>query len=299
MHSPMHPLVEPWRFPLTLSVVIAFTVFVYLRGWFKLRGHLENRITGAKAASFLLGLSFIWIALGSPLVVLERELLSVHMAQHLLLMTFAPPLLLLGAPMMALISALPGRRLVYETRQPIFRSRFVQRVGRLLGQPLFCWLASVIALIGWHIPAALTLTVQSHAWHRIALGSFLVTGPLFWWPVVQPWPSLRTGPRWSILLYLFLATLPCDILSGFLVFSERVVYPIYFSTSRQAIFSVLADQEFAAALMWTCVTVVYFLSAAILTHQLLSPPKYSMERSVQSGLSSSAAAERHSETVEV
>ena len=43
-------------------------------------------------------------------------------------------------------------------------------------------------------------------------------------------------PEWSILLYLFLATLPCDILSGFLVFCDRVVYPVYFSVTAAARF---------------------------------------------------------------
>ena len=74
-----------------------------------------------------------------------------------------------------------------------------------------------------------------------------------------------------MILYLFLATLPCDILSGFLVFSERVAYPVYLSTSRQSGLSVLADQQCAGALMWTCVTIVYLVAGAILSTHLLSP----------------------------
>jgi cytochrome c oxidase assembly factor CtaG len=72
-------------------------------------------------------------------------------------------------------------------------------------------------------------------------------------------------------LYLFLATLPCDILSGFLVFSDRVAYPVYFSTPRLLGFSVLEDQQCAAALMWTCVTLVYLVPAAIVCSKLLAP----------------------------
>jgi hypothetical protein len=72
-------------------------------------------------------------------------------------------------------------------------------------------------------------------------------------------------------LYLFLATLPCDILSGFLLFSDRVAYPVYFSMPRHFGFSVLEDQQCAAALMWTCVTLVYLVPAAILSTRLLSP----------------------------
>ena len=74
-----------------------------------------------------------------------------------------------------------------------------------------------------------------------------------------------------MILYLFFATLPCDILSGFLVFSDRVVYPFYFSSSHLWGFSPLLDQECAAALMWTCVTIVYFVAGAILTVRILSP----------------------------
>ena len=48
-------------------------------------------------------------------------------------------------------------------------------------------------------------------------------------------------------------------------------YPVYFSTSRHFDLSVLADQQCAGALMWTCVTVVYLVPAAILTTRLLSP----------------------------
>jgi cytochrome c oxidase assembly factor CtaG len=99
-----------------------------------------------------------------------------------------------------------------------------------------------------------------------------VAGLLFWWPVVQPWPNAPTEPRWSILLYLFLATLPCDILSAFLVFSERIAYPVYLSASRLSNFSVLADQQCAGALMWTCITIVYLVPAAILSTRLLAPP---------------------------
>ena len=73
-----------------------------------------------------------------------------------------------------------------------------------------------------------------------------------------------------MLLYLFLATLPCDILSGFLVFCDRVVYQVYFFSSQPFGLSALEDQECAGALMWTCVTVIYLIAGAIVTARLLS-----------------------------
>jgi len=74
-----------------------------------------------------------------------------------------------------------------------------------------------------------------------------------------------------MLLYLFLATLPCDVLSGLLVFSDRVAYPMYLCTLRKGGLSPFEDQQCAAALMWTCVTVVFLVAGTILSMQLLSP----------------------------
>src|ERR1700723_1012218 len=93
----------------------------------------------------------------------------------------------------------------------------------------------------------------------------------FWWPEIEPSRTPSKWPEPSMLLYLFFATLPCDILSGFLVFCDRVVYPVYLSVPRRFSISVLADQQCAAALMWSCVTIVYLVPAMILATQLPAP----------------------------
>ena len=255
--------------PVSLILTI-FAALAYWSGWLRLRSNSSNVIEAWRAGSFVLGLFSIWVALASPIARWDEALLTGHMVQHLLLMTFAPPLILLGEPVMLLSHGLP-RRFVRSIIYPLFRSRLVQQLGRELAQLAVCWLAAVAALVVWHIPAAFALGMQSQAWHVVEQASFLATGFLFWWPVIRPWPSVSRRPDWSIVLYLFLATLPCDVLSGFLVFSERVAYPVYLSTSGESNLSVLADQQCAGALMWTCVTIVYLLAGTILSTHLLSP----------------------------
>jgi len=125
----------------------------------------------------------------------------------------------------------------------------------------------------WHVPAVLTMAVHSNTWHLVQHASFLVTGLLFWWPVVQPRPSAPTEPQWWIVLYLFLATLPCDVLAALLVFSERLAYPVYLVGSGRSAASVLADQEYAGALMWTCVTIIYVMAGVIVSIRLLVWPR--------------------------
>ena len=199
-----------------------------------------------RLAAFLGGVLALWAPMGSPLASLDHQFLIFHMVQHLLLMTVAAPLILLGS--LAI---------------PLFR-----RAGGMVIHPVFCWLISTAVVIGWHVPVLFMLGMHSQAWHAVEQASFFVGGLLFWWPVIQPWPS-----RWSVPLYLFLATLPCDALSAFLTFCGRVVYPHYQSGPRlrDLYLSPLGDQEIAGALMWVWVTFAYLVPAVVVTIQLLSP----------------------------
>jgi len=242
---------------------------IYLRGWIRLRRLDVDRVQAWRASSFILGLFLIWVAIGSPLSALDQESLTAHMVQHLLLMTLAPPLILLGASVKTLLYGLP-RRLVQAMGHSLQSPRLPQ-VSSALTHPAICWLGAASTLVAWHIPALFVLGLRSQVWHGIEQASFLATGLLFWWTVVQPLPSSLKWPESSILLYLFLATLPCDILSGFLVFCDRVVYPVF--SPRSFGLSALEDQQCAGALMWTCVTVVYLIAAAVFTARLLSPQR--------------------------
>jgi cytochrome c oxidase assembly factor CtaG len=115
--------------------------------------------------------------------------------------------------------------------------------------------------------------MHSPIWHLTEHATFFTSGLLFWWPVVQPWPSVPRWHPWSMLLYLFLATLPCDVLSALLVFSDRIAYPVYLCSPGETSISVLEDQQCAAALMWTCVTVVFLAAGTALSLHLLTPHK--------------------------
>jgi putative membrane protein len=246
-----------------LTITLVFTALAYLRGWISCR----SRIPAWRVFGFLVGLFLIWAAVASPLSALDHEWLTVHMLKHLLLMTVTPPLLWLGEPVGAWLQGLP--RFVRRARGISSGWPVIVRIGKALARPEVCWVGAAATLVGWHIPPVFMLAMQSAVWHFVEQSSFLASGLLFWWPVVQPWPSLLKSDL-SVILYLFFATLPCDILAGFLVFCDRVVYPAYLSSSHLFGFSALDDQQCAAALMWTCVTVVYLVAGAILAMRLLS-----------------------------
>ena len=265
-----------------ISSALIFASLVYLRGWLRLRRHehdhgFHDNVEGWRATSFILGLLFIWIAMASPLAALDHNILTAHMVQHLLLMTLAPPLILLGMPQEPLAHGL-SQRFLQAIRRPL-RSELMQQFARVLAHPAFCWFAAASTLVVWHIPSVFMLGLQSQMWHEAEQASFLVAGLLFWSPVIRPAAGPSKWPEASMLLYLFLATLPCDIPSGFLVFCDRVVYPVFLSSPRSYGLSALEDQQCAGALMWTCVTIVYLIAGALFTARLLSLHR-SDERSI-------------------
>jgi putative membrane protein len=251
-----------WLFLLAITSTLVVVAWIYVRGWHALRSAFPNLIAGWRLAAFLSGLVLVWIVVVSPLATLDHQLLTIHMLKHLVLMTVA------GAPMFTLVCGLPK---LFIKSYPPLGSLLARWLERCLRHPVSCWLAGGAAVIGWHLPAAFQLGMRSPEMHILEDLSFLVAGLLFWRPIVQSPPKTASPPRWSMVLYLFFATLPCDVLSAFLVFCNRLVYPFYLSTPHR--FNVLpsADQECAGALMWVWVTFAYLIPAVAITMQLLSP----------------------------
>jgi putative membrane protein len=272
MNSNLQAVFQLWSAPVVVDASLCLAVIVYAKSWNRLRIVSNRQFPVWRLAAFLAGVVTVWIAIGSPLEALDDVSLTVHMVQHLLLAAAAPPLLLLGAPELPLLRGLP-RSLARCVVSPFLRMPLTKKFGRLVSNPTICWLVLTLALIGWHIPAVFELALRWDWLHKLEHASFLGAGLLFWWPVVQPWPSTPRWPEWAIPLYLFSATLPCDALSGFLTFCDRVVYPSYISAPRVFGLSPLEDQECAAALMWVAVTFIFLVPAVLVTLKILSPSK--------------------------
>jgi putative membrane protein len=272
MNSAAQVVLRSWSAPVALDASLCLAALFYARGWNRFRIASHRQFPVWRLAAFFAGIVTVWIAICSPLEAFDDVSLTVHMVQHLLLAAVAPPLLLLGAPELPLLRGLP-RLLARRVVSPFLRLPLTRRFAHLLSNPAICWLVLTLALIGWHIPAVFELALRWDWLHKLEHASFLGTGLMFWWPIVQPWPSTPRWPEWAIPLYLFSATLPCDVLSGFLTFCERVVYPSYISAPRVFGLSPLEDQQCAAALMWVAVTIIFLVPAVLVTLKILAPNK--------------------------
>jgi preprotein translocase subunit SecG len=184
-------------------------------------------------------------------------------------MMVAPPLLLLGAPLIPLVRGLPILA-AREFAGPFLNWPLAQRVGRVLVHPVFTLLLMGAMMLGWHVPGPYELALSSSSWHQFEHACFLFASLLFWWPVVQPWPSVARWPRWSMMPYLLIGDLQNTILSAILVFSDRVLYPTYATVPRLFGFSALQDQAAAGATMWVVGSIAFLIPAIITAIQCLS-----------------------------
>ena len=270
MSPAVQSLLNEWTPPLALDVVLLLIAIVYLRGWLSLRRSSPGLIDGSRLAAFLAGIFCLWVAIGSPLSAFDDASLTAHMIQHILLMLVVPPLVLLGAPALPLLHGFP-QWFVRTVLGPILRLRSVQSVGKALVHPMLCWILAAVAMIAWHVPSAFELALRSEFWHELEHICFLSTSILFWWPVIQPFPSEARWPRWAIPVYLFLGMFPSSAVGAFLAFCDRVLYPSYREAPVLFGNSALADQVLAGSLMWVLGIFACFLPAVFITVKLLSP----------------------------
>jgi cytochrome c oxidase assembly factor CtaG len=227
-HSPLSP---SWGFEPWVAVPLGVAAATYARGWLPLHRRAPPRFGAGRLAAFLAGLAALVVALESPLHALGASLLQAHMAQHLLLMMVAPPLLLLGAPLLPMLKGLP-RGIVRVWLVPLLAWPPLVRLGRAIAYPAVAWVLFVSSTWAWHMPSLYERALASESWHYAQHACFLGTALAFWWPVVQPWPGRRVWPAWALIPYLVLADLQNTVLSAWLAFSDRVIYPAYEAAPR-------------------------------------------------------------------
>lgn len=263
-------MVHGWSLPAVPFAGIVAMAVIYLRGLRLARVTRAQELPLWRAACFCGGLLSLWTALASPIDALDDYLLTAHMIQHFILMSIAPPLILLGAPAVPLLRGIPRFLITFPIR-PLFSASWFHRLSRGITHPVMAWVSMNVAYLGWHVPAAFELTFQSERIHDFEHLCFFLTSLLFWWVVLSPWPARRRWPRWSVIPYLLTADILNTILSATLVFAGRTLYPSYLNAERICSLTPLQDQVAAGAEMWVLNSLVFLLPAIVLTIRMLTP----------------------------
>jgi cytochrome c oxidase assembly factor CtaG len=261
-------VMQSWSLPLgpTLGVLVA--AVIYLRGWRLARVTRPQELPAWRMQCFMLGLLTLWLALASPIDALGQFLLTAHMTQHLILMSIAPPLIILGAPQVPLLRGLP-RVLIRDGVAQWINLKPVHFLQRFVTHPMFGWLGMNVAFVAWHVPAAYELALRSNHWHYVEHACFFLPALSLWWTVLQPWPSEARWSRWMIPIYLAGADLVNTAVSAPLAFADHPAYPTYISAPRIFGIDAMTDQVIAGAGMWVISSFITLIPLATTILSLL------------------------------
>jgi putative copper resistance protein D len=239
-------ILASWNLDLPIAIPLLAGAAVYL--WLVRRvagGHPGHPWPRRRTASWLIGLGFIALALLSPIDLYSDELLSVHMVQHLLLTTIAPPFLAAGGPGTLLLRAADSGVRV-RIVLPVLQSRIAQA----LTFPLVGWIAFVAVMWGTHFSEVYNLALLDERVHAVEHFAYLFAACLFWWPVFSPDPT-RWKMRPAVSLVYVLTQMPqMSFLAVALLNAPNPLYPAYAGRGTPFGIDILADQQVAGGLMW-------------------------------------------------
>jgi len=257
-----------WSFdPLVVGLLLV-AFWGYGRGVRRLwtRAGLWRGIGHRHVLSFTLGQTVVIVALVSPLDRLGGTLLSAHMAQHGLLVTVAPLLLLLGKPSVAFAWALPAGWSRGSLAAVAWRP--VARAGQWLSRPFAAAALHGLVLWVWHAPALFDAAVEREWLHTLEHASFFGTALLFWRVIL----GARSGTRAGAALAAAFATLIHGaFLGALLTLAPRPLYGWYGGRVEPWGLTALDDQQLAGLLMWVPMGVVYFGACLWLASRLIVP----------------------------
>jgi len=207
--------------------------------------HPGNPWPRRRSLYFALGVVAIGLALLSPLDTLSDDLLTVHMLQHLLLVTVAPPLLAASG-----VGTLALRAASRTTRDRYLLPFLHSRVVSILTFPVVGWLALPAVMWGSHLSQLYNLALVDDGIHAVEHLLYFVAASLFWWPLLSPDP-LRWRLHPAAKAFAVLTQMPSmSFLAITIISSPTPLYPAYLGRSAAFGVDTLAEQQIAGSVMW-------------------------------------------------
>ena len=225
------------------------------------RAGIGHGVRRTNVLCFATAMTVLSVALLSPIDGLADVAFSAHMTQHVLLAVVAPPLLVLGAPNVALLFALPagGRRLLsVAMAQPPLASAW-----RVLSEPFIACALHAAALWMWHAPKLYLAALDDAFLHFLEHASFVATATLLWWSILNGRQPRRAAYATGILV-LFATTLQSGALGALLTFSGTLWFPAQDAGAAVLGMTPLQDQQVAGLIMWVPGGVLYTVAMAVL-----------------------------------
>lgn len=228
---------------------LAVMYIVAMRRWSRAGSRDQCR----RAVAFAVGLTLLWVATDWPVDdIAERSLLSVHMAQYLVLAMIAPGLMLLGLPP--------------EVADRLLAGHVRRAAARAAARPWLAWLVVNVVLVGSHWNPVIEVYLANSLVHLLMHIVWFASGVVLWWPVLRPLPDLpRPSPPVAIG-YLFVQSVIPTIPASFLTLGDAPLFAAYERLPKPPGIDAMTDQQIAGLLMkigggiilWIAIAIIFF-----------------------------------------
>jgi putative membrane protein len=198
----------------------------------------DQPTTRRQRIQFLTGMAILWLATDWPLGTLGAGYLaSAHMAQSLLYVFAAVPLLMLGTP-------------EWLARRVLRRLRLERLAAYVSGSLVLSGAVYTVGFLGTHVPGVVDTLRTSQVGSFAMDVVWVVVAVVLWMPVISPIPSHRAASPFARIGYLMLTTgLMVVVPATLLTFARFPVYRIYELAPRVGEMVPRTDQQLAGIFM--------------------------------------------------
>jgi putative membrane protein len=255
-----------WTYEPSVLVVMLALAITYGYGWRRARRPGQPHPPGLGRLALFTGAELtVFVALISPIDALSRDLIVIHMVQHVLLLDLAPILFILS--------------LTKGVLRPVTRRlTAIEAKAGFFAHPIFAVIAYVGFMWLWHIPALYDFALAHGDVHLLEHVCFISAGTLYWWHLLSPIRSrLRLGGMGPVA-YMASTKLLVGVLGILLAFAPECVYPWYVHHPHYWNLSPREDQNLAGLVMALEQSIVMGIAVAWLFVRMLGESEREAQR---------------------
>jgi putative membrane protein len=225
-----------------LFLLVAGALYGY--GVYRLRKRGDHWPPGRTVAFVVGGLGSIAAVTVTGIEAYDDTLLSVHMVQHMVLAMVGPIFLALGAPVTLALRTM--QRKPKRTLLAFLHSRYI----RVLTFPLVAFGIFIANPFALYFTGLYKVTLENDWLHELTHIHFIVTGCLFFWPLLglDPLPNRWPYPGRALLMVL---SVPFHTVLGLTIMQDKsLLAGDYYPSLHLSWANPWSDQVTAGGILW-------------------------------------------------